>query len=252
MEQKSGYPVAETDVSPRLEHFRMVFDKSTFAVIVLGKREDGMWSAVYRNRSVGQYISEDSDLFADTEDRQILWEREEFTERICQEQGKSVHRSYYDEKKQRYIDMEGYLQDELIVCMFTDITEKVMTDKRKAEQKLEEKKEEGERIASLIDRIEVGVLILECQRDKIYVLMENEKVREMLGGSLCDGSRLDKGLLKESVVREDWGILVSAWAQLMQGEKRIEWILRCVNRENQWQQWLLFQANTIHQEDGSL
>lgn len=252
MEQKSGYPVAETDVSPRLEHFRMVFDKSPFAVIVLGKREDGMWSAVYRNRSVGQYISEDSDLFADTEDRQILWEREEFTERICQEQGKSVHRSYYDEKKQRYIDMEGYLQDELIVCMFTDITEKVMTDKRKAEQKLEEKKEEGERIASLIDRIEVGVLILECQRDKIYVLMENEKVREMLGGSLCDGSRLDKGLLKESVVREDWGILVSAWAQLMQGEKRIEWILRCVNRENQWQQWLLFQANTIHQEDGSL
>ena len=83
MEQKSGYPTAENDVSPRLEHFRMVFDKSPFAVIVLGKREDGMWSAVYRNRSVGQYISEDSDLFADTEDRQILWEREEFTERIC-------------------------------------------------------------------------------------------------------------------------------------------------------------------------
>lgn len=135
---------AEENSHSRIEQYRSVFEHNPIAVLILKNSFSGFGDCenyennevVYRNPAMGKYVKCEDEIRLQEKGTRMYRQQIEFLDRVLSKQNSAVSHTFYDDNKQKYIDITGYLEDGYIVCMANDITDKVMLEKERVTQKL--------------------------------------------------------------------------------------------------------------------
>lgn len=143
----------ENAATERIRQYRNVFENNPVAVVILhGASVDEEFSnceVVYMNPAMSQYIKRKEEIFLREKGTRMYWEQVEFLNKIFYGKSSAVYHTFYDDEKQRYIEITGYYEDEYIVCMANDITLRVLSEKKRVEQKISA----SEKIDNVMERL---------------------------------------------------------------------------------------------------
>lgn len=187
------------------------------------------------------------------EDRQGTRESIEF---FCfaNESKKVVHRTFYFEGKNQYIEVTAYRGEEpnSVICMASDITQRVLNEKKRVEEKISDRRSEKERLHTLIESMQAGVLILEYSRKKISFVSANQMLCDLVGIPMHRKMKFDLQLLKKIVYKEDFSKLEELSQSVFSGNESTEWVLRTINQVTGEMFWLLVKLNMTRQSEDSM
>lgn len=129
------------ELSSRFEQYRSVFENNPISVVILQNNFENYaecenYEVIYMNPAMGKYVKDREELSLREKGSRMYRQQVEFLNKVLNTSDTAVTHTFYDEAKQKYIDITGYMEEDFIVCMASDITEKVMIEKECVRQKL--------------------------------------------------------------------------------------------------------------------
>ncbi len=235
----------------QIGQYRQVFQNMPMAIIVLLHSHDGEegidFYLAYCN-SVAEVLLNDRKSWID--DEKVQKETDEFLHKVLYSDEMS-QRTFYDRQSGNYLDVMAYHEQEYIIVNVKDVSQKVLKEKERFGKSLENRKIEDKKMNQLLEKAQVGLLILEWRYNHVYVVSENQHFREMLNLKLPKNSRVTVGMVERVLHEEDVAGFLEFWSRVVNHSAQQEGIFRCRNEETGEMFWLLIHATSIILSDGA-
>lgn len=231
---------------PQNKKYHFVFERNPVAIAVVHIENDENIRLEYINPAMKELMGGKYKGDSFFESGKKGQESKEF---ICyaNESNDVVHRTFYVEPKNQYIEVTAYRGEEpgSVICMASDITQRVLNEKKRVEEKLSDRKIEQERLNTLIESMQAGILMLEYSRKKLSIVSANQMFCDLTGVSIHRNMKIDIQFLKKIVYQEDLPKLEEFWKDILSGNESSEWVWRFVNQVTGELYWLLVKGNVI-------